>query len=636
MYENGSLARDGAFALVPMPAGARPRPSTRTWRMPDFVDPADDAGCPSPFVGRAPEIATLCSALGRAKRGRGSVVLVHGVPGAGKSRLLDEFARRASSDGALVLQGSCLRMGEVPALWPWTQALRGLRRAFPAVASPDLLAGEPATGAERASPTCTEVTQVLERVARQRTVVISIDDAEEADAASLLLTALVARTLGRQRIVLVVAYRDVPSALRRLAPTLRELLRAPVVERVRVDGLDRAGVAALSEQILARPIAEPLVAHLHDWTEGNPLLLVEVLRSLDPSVLPVIEREPSTVRVPDAVGEALIGQVAAFAPESAEILRAAAVLGQEFDVTTLAAVAGVTGDPLLRSLDEAIAAGLLVERDGRHRFASGIIADVLYGATTSAERLRFHERAAAAASLPAAAARGAGIDHHRRAAEELAGHGAGFGGGTDEGVRRDATSEPHRTYFRCDGEYWSIAFDGLEVRVRDARGFRFLAQLLWQPYRPLHAVELVAASTSHATERADLPAVADACTVRLGLGDAGAMLDARARSAFRQRLQELRDELSEAEARHDLGAMDRLRREADFLTTHLLEATRGRRAANHAERARLMVTKAVKSALDRLAAVHQRLAAHLQATVRRGSFCVYTPDPRTPITWSRE
>src|SRR4030095_4309518 len=119
---------------------------------------------------------------------------------------------------------------------------------------------------------------------------------EEADTASLLLTALVARTVGRQRIVLVVAYRDVPSALHRLAPTLRELLRASVVERVRVAGLDRDAVVALSEHVLARRMAEPVVAHLHQWTEGNPLLLAEVLRSLDPAALPVLERQPSAVR----------------------------------------------------------------------------------------------------------------------------------------------------------------------------------------------------------------------------------------------------------------------------------------------------------------------------------------------------
>src|SRR5262245_12034971 len=628
MHENGSLALDGAFASRPRPVGSRPRSSTRAWRMPGSTDPA---ACPFTFVGRAPEIARLRSALRRAEQGRGSVVLVRGGPGSGKSRLFDEFALSAARDGAVVLQGSCHRMDEAPALWPWIQVMRGLRRAFPAAALPELLPGEPAAGAEACFAACTEVTQVIERVARLRAVVISIDDAEEADAASLLRTELVARTLGRHRIVLVVAYRDLPSALRRLAPTLRELRRASVVERVRMAGFDRDAVAALAEHFLARRMAEPLVAHLHEWTEGNPLLLTEVLRSLDPATLTAFEREPGAVRVPDAVGETLLGQVAALSPEGAQILRAAAVLGREFEVTTLAAVAAVAGEPLLRGLDEAVAAGLLVEGDGRHRFAHGIVRDAVYGATASAERLRLHEHAAAAlAALPDAADRGADIDHHRRAVFALGGD-AGHGD-----VRRDATAAPGRTRFRCDGEYWTIAFDGLEVRVRDARGIRVLAQLLWQPYTQLHAVELVASSASLTTERADFPAVADACAVRVGLGDAGALLDARAGSSYRRRLEELRGELSEAEARHDRGTMERLRREADFLTAELLEATRGRRAANHAERARIVVTKAVKSALHRLAALHPRLVAHLQATVRRGYFCVYTPDPRAPITWSRE
>jgi hypothetical protein len=639
MHENGSLALDGAFTSRPLPVGSRHRPSTQAWRMPGSTDP-DDAGYPFAFVGRAPEIAKLRSALRRAEQGRGSVVLVRGCPGSGKSRLLDEFARRAVREGALVLQGSCHRMDEAPALWPWIQVVHGLRRAFPAAESAELPAGQLAASAEACFAACAEVAQVLERVARLRAVVISIDDAEEADAASLVLTELVARTLGRHRIVLVVAYRDLPSALRRLAPTLRELRRASVVERLRMTGLDRDAVAALSEHVLARRMAEPLVAHLQEWTEGNPLLLTDVLRSLDPATLTALEREPRAMRVPDAVGEALLGQVAALSPEGAQILRAAAALGREFEVTPLAAVAAFSGESLLRGIDEVIAAGLLVERDGLHRFANGIVRDAVYGATASAERLRLHERAAAAlAALPDGAALAADIDHHRRAALALggdAGHGADVVRQVGDDVRREATGGERRTRFRCDGEYWTIAFDGLEVRVRDARGIRVLAQLLWQPYTQLHAVELVASSASVTTERADFPAVADACAVRRGLGDAGALLDARARSSYRRRLEELRGELSEAESRHDRGATDRLRREADFLTAELLEATRGRRAANHAERARIVVTKAVKSALHRLAALHPRLAAHLQATVRRGYFCVYTPDPRTPITWSRE
>jgi len=129
MHENGSLARDGAFPLVTMRARVCPRPSAQSWRVPGFVAP-DDAGWPSPLAGRAPEIATLCTALGPSRPGtRGSAVLVHGLPGAGKSRLLDEFAR----------------------LWPWIEVPRGLRRAFPVGAAPALPAGESATGAKHRS-----------------------------------------------------------------------------------------------------------------------------------------------------------------------------------------------------------------------------------------------------------------------------------------------------------------------------------------------------------------------------------------------------------------------------------------------------------------------------------------------------
>src|SRR5262249_26705653 len=162
----------------------------RASRNPCSADP-DDAGWPFPFVGRAPEMAALRSALRRAARGSGSVVLVRGGPGSGKTRLLDEFARGAGRDGAVVLHGSCHRMDEAPALWPWIQVLRGVGRAFPAAAPPDGLAGAPAGGAEPCFAARSEVVQVLERVARLRAVVVSIDDAEEADTASLLLTVLV-------------------------------------------------------------------------------------------------------------------------------------------------------------------------------------------------------------------------------------------------------------------------------------------------------------------------------------------------------------------------------------------------------------------------------------------------------------
>ncbi len=59
----------------------------------------------------------------------------------------------------------------------------------------------------------------------------------------------------------------------------------------------------------------------------------------------------------------------------------------------------------------------------------------------------------------------------------------------------------------------------------------------------------------------------------------------------------------------------------------------GRTAAAHGERARLAVTKGLKSALEQIAASHPELGRHLAATVRRGYFCVYRPDPARPVRW---
>src|SRR5262249_51656857 len=143
MHDDGSLALDGTFAPAPLPIGSRPYPPTRVCRRPGSPDP-DGAGWPLPFVGRSPQMATLRDALRRAERASGSVALARGGRGAGKSRRPAEFARHAARDGAVVLQGSCHRMDEAPALWPWIQVLRGLRRRFPAAPAPALLNGAPA------------------------------------------------------------------------------------------------------------------------------------------------------------------------------------------------------------------------------------------------------------------------------------------------------------------------------------------------------------------------------------------------------------------------------------------------------------------------------------------------------------
>jgi hypothetical protein len=187
--------------------------------------------------------------------------------------------------------------------------------------------------------------------------------------------------------------------------------------------------------------------------------------------------------------------------------------------------------------------------------------------------------------------------------------------------------------FRREGEYWSIAFDGDAFRARDSKGIRYLAHLLGTPGREIHALELVAAIEGHSPERRRPDAA-----MTVAAGNAGEVLDERAKTEYRQRLRDLESELAEAEDWNDPERASRIREEIDFLARELGAAVglggRDRKSASNAERARVNVTRAIRSALDRIVEHSPSLGRHLATTVRTGTFCSYQPDQRAPVSWS--
>jgi hypothetical protein len=206
------------------------------------------------------------------------------------------------------------------------------------------------------------------------------------------------------------------------------------------------------------------------------------------------------------------------------------------------------------------------------------------------------------------------------------------------GLRAEAAG----TVFRREGEYWTVRYDGSVVRLKDTKGLRQLARLLAHPGREFHATDLEAAEGQAARvapagsrERAAGAELA----VRPDLGDAGELLDATAKAAYKARLDDLRAELEEAERCNDPVRTASARAERDFLVGELARAVglggRDRRAACHAERARLNATRAIRTAMANLARAHPALGRHLAATVRTGRYCSYCPDPRVPIAWER-
>jgi tetratricopeptide (TPR) repeat protein len=193
-----------------------------------------------------------------------------------------------------------------------------------------------------------------------------------------------------------------------------------------------------------------------------------------------------------------------------------------------------------------------------------------------------------------------------------------------------------------EGDFWTVCFDGVTSRIRDAKGMRYLCLLLGNPGQEFHVLALVADVEGARGAPAGPARMSDAALERLGMhrtaaGDAGLVLDAQARAAYRSRMADLEAERDDAEAANDVGRRDRAAAEIEFLERELANAVglggRGRRAGSPAERARLSVTRAVRAAIARMAAANPALGNHLDSSVHTGTFCRYAPDPRVPTTW---
>jgi tetratricopeptide (TPR) repeat protein len=164
------------------------------------------------------------------------------------------------------------------------------------------------------------------------------------------------------------------------------------------------------------------------------------------------------------------------------------------------------------------------------------------------------------------------------------------------------------------GATWTLRFAGRSATVRASRGVTMLAELLRRPGVEVHVLDLVHGEGERA---------------KVDEGDAGELLDAEARAAYRRRAEALREELEQAEGFHDLARAEALRAEFEALTDELSRGVglsgASRRAAGAAERARVNVRKRLRHAIQAIAEVHPELGRHLDATVRTGIFCEYRP-----------
>jgi hypothetical protein len=175
--------------------------------------------------------------------------------------------------------------------------------------------------------------------------------------------------------------------------------------------------------------------------------------------------------------------------------------------------------------------------------------------------------------------------------------------------------EDQEAVFRRAGDIWTLAYGGVTVQVKDAKGLRDLAALISRPGEMLHVRELLGAADGRPTVAAP---------------GADAVLDRRAVAEYRRRLRELEEEVEEADSHHDVERSARAGAERDTIVSELEAALglggRRRRLDDQTERARKAVRARIRLTLDRLDREHPPLGRHLRAAVRTGTFCSYEPE----------
>jgi len=187
------------------------------------------------------------------------------------------------------------------------------------------------------------------------------------------------------------------------------------------------------------------------------------------------------------------------------------------------------------------------------------------------------------------------------------------------------------------GDYWTVRYQGQIAFLKATRGLECLCYLLRHPGRDVHVTQLLGTSVDFPLPAffGSLEAVGDAVTG--GLRDAGPILDLKAKTEYKRRINDLRNDLEEAERFNDSYRATRARSEMDAIAEQLAAAVgvggRDRRAASQAERARSAVTKRIKEAINKIAEVIPPLGRHLAARIKTGYFCSYKPHPDRPVSW---
>lgn len=321
------------------------------------------------FVGREREMSQLEESLCKSLCGDGSLAMISGEAGIGKTSLVREFTEKARQQQALVLTGCCYDLSTTPPYGLWLELADRYVRDEHLPELPEVLMRGTGVGDLPNQVALFEmIRNFLESVACIYPLVVVLEDIHWADQASLDLLRYLSRYLDGQPMMVVATYRDDEMNRRHpLFSLIPALVREARAERIELGKLSREQISRLVEGIwpLEHRDLERLVDHLLNYGEANPLFIVEMLRTLEQNeyVTPSGTRwtlaDLGNVPVPSLVQQVIEGRLSRLDDESRHFLEVAAVIGHQVEFGAWQAATGTTEEELLGTLEQAIALHLL-------------------------------------------------------------------------------------------------------------------------------------------------------------------------------------------------------------------------------------------------------------------------------------
>ena len=332
------------------------------------------------LIGTSAALTELDALLDRACTGEVTVAVLEGPAGIGKSTLLRRFRHRHPDVTAVVVSGL-----------PWERSCAGALLGRLIVAEGADVGSDRETGGWDAATVGAALARRWDESAREKPLVVTIDDAQHADPASLqAVVSAVARLHGAQFLLLLARGTGPDGGGDAGAADILEHLSA---EHVRVQPLTPEQVRLLAARVAAVDLPLPVARRLCEHTAGNPRHLLEILRDTPPSRWSDWQiRLP----VPGSVQSRVEISLRACSASCRALVEAAAVLGPN-PVLADAALLGEVGEPV-GALDEAYAAGLLGPAAGHGldtlSFAGPFVREAVHATLTPAQRHDLHLRAA--------------------------------------------------------------------------------------------------------------------------------------------------------------------------------------------------------------------------------------------------